>query len=237
MEEQNDQQPAQPAAPASEAQPALGLTSTQAETLLKADLRNLSKKLRDGKTLSAQERTMLQSIASGGSGAALSYASNQVELAEILGVSRKTIQRARKRDGNPGTRPDGRWDVSAWREFLRLTGNCSEDGEEEDVSELQREKARNILLRNEKLEAELAILRRQWMSAETVEAMGGQLGSAIRKVVSTIHLAAPGVVGVSVPEAEARLKELEDEILSQLNLIDEAITKWRDGIEPAAEGI
>jgi transcriptional regulator with XRE-family HTH domain len=31
-----------------------------------------------------------------------------VELAEILGVSRKTVQRWRKVEGNPGVRPDGR---------------------------------------------------------------------------------------------------------------------------------
>jgi hypothetical protein len=63
-----------------------------------------------------------------------------------------------------------------------------------------------------------------------VELWGGELGSAIRKVVGTIHLCAPTVVGVSVAEAEARLKELEGEILQQLHLLDEAKTFVRDRV-------
>lgn len=47
-----------------------------------------------------------------------SFAKTQVELAEILGVDRKLIQRHRRIEGNPGVRPDGRSDVQAWRQWL-----------------------------------------------------------------------------------------------------------------------
>jgi hypothetical protein len=75
---------------------AVKLTSEQAEILLKADLRNLAKKVQQGKTLSVAERNILQSALAGQSPSAAEFAKNQVELAEILGVDRKTIQRWRK---------------------------------------------------------------------------------------------------------------------------------------------
>ena len=206
-----------------------GLTSEQAALLLKADARNLSKKLREGKSLSGSERTMLQSIATGGEGAAELFAASQVELADVLGISRKTIERARKKEGNPGVRADGRLDISAWREYLRQTTKCF-DRDEDHTQTRAKASARNLLLKNEKLEATIAILRRQWMAVDEVERLGADLGSAIRKVVTTLHLTAPSVVGLTVPEAEARLREVENEILNQLRMIDDEVARWKDAI-------
>src|SRR5213083_1245686 len=76
----------------------VSLTAEQAAILLKGDLRNLAKKVQQGKTLSASERNLLQSTLAGETPAA-------VELAAILGVDRKTVQRWRRIDGNPGVRP------------------------------------------------------------------------------------------------------------------------------------
>jgi DNA-binding CsgD family transcriptional regulator len=102
---------------ASQSQP-VTLTPQQAEILLKADLANLARKVQQGKTLSAAERNLVQSILGGGDVSTANYADNQVELAKILNVDRKTIQRYRKLPGNPGARADGRWDVNAWRTFI-----------------------------------------------------------------------------------------------------------------------
>src|SRR5437867_12728917 len=112
--------------------PKQALTAEQAEILLKADLRNLAKKVQQGKTLSASERNLLQSVLGGGKTSTVSYAKNQVELAELLGVNRKTIQRARKKPGNPGAEADGRYNVTAWREFL----NHGEDENDDDLDGL-----------------------------------------------------------------------------------------------------
>jgi hypothetical protein len=207
----------------------VALTAEQAEILLKADLRNLAKKVQQGKTLSAAERNILQSSLTGGKPSPATYARNQVELAEILGVSRWLVQRQRKAPGNPGVQPDGRYDVNAWRLWLVDRGTAP-DGEGLTQSQLR---ARQILLQNQKLEFQLAILRREYVPSAEVERWGGELGGAIRKVVATIHLCAPCVVGVSVAEAEARLKEVEDEVLQQLHLLDESISRWRDSVEPA----
>ena len=87
-------------------------------------------------------------------------------------------------------------------------------------------KARHILLQNQKLEFQLAILCKEYVPAADVEKWGGELGTAVRKVVSQIHLCAPSVVGLSVPEAEACLKEIEAEILEQLHLLDQHLADW-----------
>ena len=57
--------------------------------------------------------------------------------------------------------------------------------------------------------------------------MGCHARIGIRKVISTLHLCAPSVLGLSVAEAEARLKEVEDEALQQLHLLNEYIEHWQ----------
>src|SRR5438034_8276123 len=93
----------------------VSLTAEQASILLKGDLRNLAKNVQQGKTLSASERNLLQSALAGETPAGDEYTKNAVQLATILGVDRKTVQRWRKIDGNPGVRPDGRYHVPSWR--------------------------------------------------------------------------------------------------------------------------
>jgi hypothetical protein len=200
-------------------------SAQQAEVLLKADLRNLAKKVQKGKTLSSGERNLLQSALAGETLSSVEFTQNAVELASILDVDRRTIQRWRKIEGNPGVRPDGRYHVPSWRAFkISRQGN---DSSGEGLSQPQL-KARQILLQNQKLEFQLALLRREYVPACEVEKWGGELGSAIRKVVSAIHLSAPSVVGLSVAEAEARLKETEDEILQQLHLLSESFAHWKE---------
>jgi transcriptional regulator with XRE-family HTH domain len=209
----------------------VGLSKKQAEILLRGDLANLAKKVKDGKTLSASERNLLQSSLDGGRVSAAEYVDNAVELAEVLGVTRRTISRWKKIEGAPQPRPDGRLHVPSWRAFKRQHGRDEEDDDEIDP---KREKARNILLQNERLEVQIAVLKRNWMPTQEVERMGGELGAAIRKVVNTIHLAAPNVVGVSVAEAEQRLKEIEDEVLQQLHLLNESVEEWKNSTDEPA---
>ncbi len=148
---------------------------------------------------------------------------NQVALANVLRVERKSVQRWLKIAGNPGHKADGRFDVVAWRKWVRQHGR--KDGSDLDKNQLQ---ATNILLQNQKLEFKLAILRRDYVPAHLVQQWGGELGAAIRKVVTQIHLIAPSVVGLPVPDAETRLKEVEDEILDQLNGLAEQLKQWQE---------
>src|SRR6266704_6196808 len=123
----------------------VSLTAEQAAILLKGDLRNLAKKVQQGKTLSASERNLLQSALAGETPAGDEYTKNAVQLAAILGVDRKTVQRWRKIDGNPGVRPDGRYHVPSWRAWKLARQGDGSEGEELSQSILR---ARQILLQN-----------------------------------------------------------------------------------------
>lgn len=203
------------------------ISANQADILLKANYRNLVQKVHDGRTLSAGEVNLLHAIQAGGRQEAMTFARTQAELAELLGVSRRTVQRAMKMSGSPTARADGRHDIAAWRAFFQATGAIGDDSP--STTEL---KARHLLLQNQRLELQLAVLRRDYLPASEVERWGAELGAAVRKVVAQIHLAAPSVVGVSVPDAEARLKEIEDEILEQFHTLPERMERARH--EPVA---
>lgn len=149
---------------------AVNLTRQQAEVLLKADLRNRAKKVQQGRTLSAGERNLLQGALSGGRPSNKNFAANQVELAEILGVDHKTLQRHRKIEGNLGVAADGRYDINAWRNWmLERRGIDGEDG----LSQSQL-RARQILMQNQKLEIQLG--------SEPVEVLRPQARATARRL-------------------------------------------------------
>lgn len=223
MDEKNDAKNAQ--------KPPVTISPAHAELLLRRNLANLANKVKDGKTLSSKELALLESALAGESApTATEYADTQDELAKILGVSRKTIGRWRKIEGNPGAQPDGRLHVPSWRAFkaTRPSGELDDC----DAATASQAKAQQILLQNEKLKVQIAILRKLYMPCAEVERIGGELGASIRKIVSTIHLAAPSVVGVSVAEAENILKRIEDEVLSQLHQLDTGVSQWQASHEP-----
>jgi hypothetical protein len=122
----------------------------QAKVLLQRNALNTAKKVESGKPLTPKELAMLEQIAEGGDGAtAKTFADNQVELATILGVNRKTIQRWLKHEDSPETRADGRYEVSAWREFKQQHGKGGDDFD--DDIDVARAKAEQIILQNERL--------------------------------------------------------------------------------------
>lgn len=166
------------------------MSPDQADILLKANYRNLARKVSARRTLSAGEVNLLQGIQAGGRPEATTFANTQVELAELQGVSRRTVQRAMKVPGSPLARADGRHDVAAWQAFLQATGSI-EDGSP-SATEL---KARHLLLQNQRLELQLSVFRRDYLPTSEVECWGAELGAAVRKLVAQIHLAAPSVVG------------------------------------------
>lgn len=205
------------------------LDPEQAGVLLKANYRNLAKKVQAGKTLSASEINLLESLKGGTEAEKKTHAADQAELARILGINRKTIQRAIKAGDSPGAKTNGTYEIAAWRGYFAARGTL--DDRDAALSQTQL-KARQILLQNEKLEFQLSVMRRDYVPSENVEKWGAELGAAIRKVVVQIHLVAPSVVGCTTPEAEARLKDLEDEILSQLHTLSARMEAWKN--EPAS---
>ena len=200
-----------------------GLDRAQIDKLLKQELKNIEKKIADGKTLTSEERRILSSVSSGGKSSDPLYAKSQVELAQFLNVTRQTLNIWLKEDGNPGVSSDGRFDVAAWREWAAKNGKRGQDGLNAVVL-----KAKNLLLQNDKLEFQLNILRREYVPVSDVVRVGAELGAAIRKVVAGLHMIAPSVVGMTVIECEAYLKEKETEIISQLHQLDASVATMKE---------
>ena len=96
----------------------LSITPEQAEKILSADFRNVAKKVAQGKTLTTAERDLIRSKAASCDDT-LVAAKNFEELAALLGVSVRTINRWRKLGGAPGPLPDGGLPVVEWRQFMR----------------------------------------------------------------------------------------------------------------------
>jgi hypothetical protein len=89
-----------------------------AKKLLHRDLANLAQRVQRGGNLSRSERVMLQSMAVS-TGQVPAVASDQSDLARILGVSRSSINRWRKLKDAPKPDASGFHDVTQWCEFMR----------------------------------------------------------------------------------------------------------------------
>ena len=176
---------------------ALGRKVLNGEVLTKTDLQFLDEQIEGNKP----------------SEDAPKFAKSQVELAGILDVDRKTIGRWLKKEGNPGRKSDGRYNVEDWRKFKTQQdgGICDDD------IDVLREKARNILLQNQLLEHRISVARHEFVASTDVEKEVGQMIVAAKTILlSGPQSLAPQVVGVSIPEAETILKDWLHEALSKL---------------------
>ena len=207
------------------------ITPEQVGALLHGNLVNLAKRVQAGQRLTAGEIRLLKEASSALNSTtqepaadSKAFVKNKVELAKALGVDRKTINRRGKEPGAPIARADGRHDVAAWRAFLN--GDvASGDGDLGSQSEL---KARQILLQNEKLEFQLEVLRKSYVSFDEVQQWGAQLGASIRNVMCQFHKLAPSLTGCTVEQIEATLKRAEDEGMRQLATLSESMEDWKN---------
>ena len=130
-----------------------------AEKILDADFQNIVKKVAAGKPLTVAERTRIESRAAG-SAETLAYAKTLVELAAVLGVSRRTLSTWQKMDGAPKALSNGLWPVADWREFVRMRGlNAGRVpvGNEEAL------KARKLLAEVEERELRIAVKKGEYV--------------------------------------------------------------------------
>ena len=190
------------------------MTAEDAEKALRRDASNVLKRVKQGKPISSADRKLLQSLAAGGGASDARFVRSAVELAAALEVDRRTVSRWLKEEGNPGRRPDGRYDLNAWREWKRSRKSGPKDGEIDPKDE----KARQLVLQNKKLEFQISVMKREYVPSEDVEAWVGQMVSQAKRVLLGIPAAlAPQVVGVSVPEAESVIRDAVNEALLQLH--------------------
>lgn len=192
------------------------MSKREAEKVLKQDLKNLSRKVVNGKTLTATERALVQGLAEGNTAdASKAFASNQVELADALGVTRKSIQRWVK-EGAPAAQSNGIYDVGEWRSWAKAKGKQFTK-EDEGPSKAQLE-AKRLILQNEKLEHELGVARGEYIHVDELRQLIASMVAEAKKVFLAMpSTLAPQVVGLSVPEAEKRIKAEVDQALEQLH--------------------
>ena len=142
------------------------------------------------------------------------YAKNQTELAKVLGVDRKTIQRWRKEAGFPPPLSNGKWDISATKIWVK--GQQKKDIDEElDLHDL---KIRHLKLMCEKIEFEIKTKRGDYtLNEDVVRWVGDMVTEAKTTLLSIPSKLAPIVIGLDAPEAEQRIKESIDEALESLH--------------------
>jgi len=128
-------------------------------------------------------------------------------------VTRQTVTRWSRKPGAPG-----RLEVGPWQTFLQ-NGTAYGGGPSGYQAKCQ-----HIRFQNEKLQWEIAELQRNYTATADVEKWKEILYGKIREFVSIIPKVAPEVVGCGVPETEARLKRLEDELLQRLHAIQTSIS-------------
>jgi len=122
---------------------------------------------------------------------------------EAVGIPLAVLHEAR-RLGCPALR-DGRVRLLPFLHWFNGRDNSA-------PVDLETQQALKLRLQNAKLEFVLKLHRDELLPADTVRRMGADLGHAVRKVVTRIHLLAPAIVGMPVEQIEERLREVEREI-------------------------
>ena len=155
-----------------------GFDENAARKVLDKEFENIIRKVGAGRTLTAAERARIEARAAG-SNDSTAYAKTYVELADILGINRRTLNSWKKLDGAPKPLPNGQHDVSAWREFVRLRG--LKGGKEVAGGNQETLKARRLLVDIEERELRLAIKRGDYLhKRDRAQVYPRRLGAALR---------------------------------------------------------
>lgn len=183
----------------------------QLDAIRKKEKANILKKLEAGKSLTEAERLILY----GNKTDQKRYAKNQTELAEFLGVDRKTIQRWRKEENFPQPMADGRYDVLGVRDWREKTRNSS-TANAEDLSKAEGE-ARRVWLQVEKLEHEIEIAKGEFITIEQARTDVSQMCARARTILLAIpDTLAPLVIGKTPTQAQQLIRKEIDNALTQI---------------------
>ena len=192
------------------------LPAQLAQKLLQRDLANLAQRVHRGDNLSRAERSLLQGMVTAPADAEASpaVASNFVELAALLGVARRTLQRWRSREDAPKPEANGFHDVAAWREFMRrakLAGHCSD---EEAALRLRR-----LLAETEEREMRLADRKAAYVSGAEVKKEWGEMTARVARVLRQkfeVELP-PLLMGYGAADIQAMNQRAIDEAMTMLH--------------------
>lgn len=174
------------------------LKPEDAAKVLTKDLANVIRKSQLGKPLTAAERALIQQVGAGGGmgGGNSAFTKTYDELAQRLGLTRKTLQNAGKRfpEEAPRPRADGRHDVAAWSAFVLekniaraaegIANAASSEAADEGPVTVTDWKARELELKCAKLEIENGRVAGELVGAADVEAGLSTLVSAFRQALN-----------------------------------------------------
>ncbi len=162
------------------------------------DLADLIRNSHLGKPLTATERGLIQLAGAGGSvvRGMSTYAKTFDELAQRLGLSRKTLQNSAKRfpEEVPRPRADGRHDVAAWSEFVvakniaraaeSIVNAASAEREDDKPITVTDWKAKELELKCQKLEIENLKVAGELVGGADVESGLSTLVAAFRQALN-----------------------------------------------------
>ncbi len=183
--------------------------------ILDADFQNIVKKVAAGKPLTVAERARIESRAAG-SVETLAYAKTIVELASVLGVTRRTLSTWQKMDGAPKALSNGLWPVADWREFVRLNGlkaGKAPVGNEEAL------KARKLLAEVEERELRIAVKKGEYVALTKVrEEWIGLVAQATSILRAKFENELPPVLsGLDATGIQKECRRAIDEVLQVLH--------------------
>lgn len=204
------------------------LKPEDAEKVLTKDLANVIRKVHTSKPLTAAERALIAQVGAGAplvGDASSAFAKTYDELAQRLGLTRKTLQNAAKRfpADVPRPRADGRHDVAAWSRFV-ITHNiartaegietAASDGGDDRPITVTDWKAKELELKCEKLSIENAKVAGELVAANDVEAGLSSLLAAARQALNNL----PGRAAQKVLHL-TDFHEAEDILQAEVDLV------------------
>ena len=190
-----------------------------AKKVLSRDFGNLIQRIQRGGNLSRSERATLQGLAAVGSAElndTPAFAASYVELAALLGVARRTLQRWRKRKDAPRSADSGLHDVAAWHAFMRRHDLKSDGIATEEETALR---LRKLRAETEDRELRLAQKKQLYVSAEDVrQAWKENVMSAANVFHSKFESELPPVLsGLDATGIQEECRRAIDEVLTMLH--------------------
>ena len=181
----------------------------EAETLLHADKINIVKRVKDGKPLTEAQRARLLGHSDG-----TRFAKNQTELAQAIGVDRRTIQRWKKDETFPKAKSDGRWDIAEVRAWQ---GTEPPEEETDDLPSKAQGEARRVWLQVAKLELELDTWRGKFVEVDVAKAEISAMVIKCKTLLLSIgDRVGPLLSGMEPAEASERINQEIRHALSQI---------------------
>ncbi len=194
----------------------MNLSNEQIEQITKKNFANIVKKASDGKTLSKTELELLDSLSEE------KKEPSQSELAKILGVTRKTLNKLQREEGGPDNNS-----LEEWRDFLTDRALQNRTGLEHHLPEEMREWKKKLVIAQAGKEDALCKLKELQLERERKDLVPmAEAKKTINKVLIPLKQkleALPKSIAISANPADPVMAEMaiEEEIKNILESISQ----------------